>query len=67
MKADKLNELLEIGFTHEKKQKYFFKEIEAEVFEGYIFFRYCNMRLPIIDEVDNIKHLIKGIYNINIL
>jgi len=63
MKANLLNEILEIGFQKSGK-KYVFKDISATVFERYIFFKYSGKDLPIIDSIDRLKMIIKGIYDV---
>lgn len=63
MQVEKLSQLEEIGFNRVNSKTYTYKDIKATIYHDYIFFKYSGKEIPVIDEVENMKHLIKGLYN----
>jgi len=65
MQISNLEKIKELGFIEIKKNIFEFKSLKAAIYEDYIFFRYCGKDLPIIEDINQLTHLIKGLYNEN--
>lgn len=63
MQVEKLEQLVEVGFKKANSKTYIYKDIKATIYHDYIFFKYRGKEIPVIDTVENVKHLIKGLYN----
>ena len=63
MEASYLPELEAIGFKRKVgTKKISYKDITGEIFDKYIFFKYCGKSLPIGSSMDQLKNLLRGLY-----
>lgn len=58
----KIINLEHLGFKQSNKSTIQYKDIQGKISGEYIFFSYCGKSLPIMDDEDQLKTLIRGIY-----
>lgn len=64
---EQIENLKSLGFTKQfNREIYWYKDIKANIFNGYVLFSYLGKDLPIISDTNQLKSLIFGLYQINV-